>query len=211
MASNMQFSLISRRMIEGLSLNGPFFRSPFPDFYATPLLFLRSERILVCSRPMVIVGITPKSYGAFHFSNRPSEGVSFLQNERQLREASSVQLIMLPGTSYNDSWLLAMEALCANCGGRSGVRPNYRRYRFLQIVHGYKSRYFDRKLPAYRLFSTSGQDESTREDTLWIRAVAVLQHAAADASPWTRGHRRNAAAAPRSAHYSQRVVRCPPV
>ena len=146
-ASNMQFSLISRRMIDKLSPTGPFFRSPFPDFYATPLLFMSSERILILSRPMVVVGITPKSYGAFHFSNRPSEGVKFLQNDRQL-EAASIQTMLLPGTSYNDSWLLAMEALRASTGGATDAVPNYRRYRFLQIVHSYKSRYFDRKQSA---------------------------------------------------------------
>ena len=43
-ASNMQFSLISRRMIDRLSADGPFFRSPYPDFYATPLLFLLAEK-----------------------------------------------------------------------------------------------------------------------------------------------------------------------
>ncbi len=146
-ASNMQFSLISRRMVNQLSSEGMFFRSPFPDFYATPLLFLTSKRILVLSRPMVVVGITPKSYGAFHFSSRPSEGVKFLQNSVQL-ESDSLQAKLLPGTSYNDSWLLAMDALRSFMRSEPGVVPNYRRYRFLQILHVYKNCYFDRKVPA---------------------------------------------------------------
>src|SRR5450755_3768767 len=68
-ASNMQFSLVSRRKIEELSRSGPFFQSPYPDFYATPALFLKSARILICPLPLVIIGITPKSYGFFHFNN----------------------------------------------------------------------------------------------------------------------------------------------
>jgi glycosyltransferase involved in cell wall biosynthesis len=145
-ASNMQFSLISRRLIEELTRSGPFFRSPFPDFYATPLLFLRSERILICPNPMVVVGITPKSYGTFHFSDRASQGATMLHNDRSLKNASSISSMLLPGTSYYDSWLLAMEELRATDDNGASVWPNYRRYRFLQIVHGYKRRYFDRKL-----------------------------------------------------------------
>lgn len=148
-ASNMQFSLISRRMIDRLSADGPFFRSPYPDFYATPLLFLLAEKILICPAPMVVVGITPKSYGAFHGTDRVAQGVKFLGNEGALAEASPARKYMLPGTSYYDSWLLAMESLRKASGGE--IRPNYQRYRFLQIVHGYKARYFDRRFVAAEL------------------------------------------------------------
>jgi hypothetical protein len=148
-ASNMQFSLISRRMIAELSADGPFFRSPFPDFYATPLLFLRSRRTLVLSLPLVIIGITPKSYGASHFGNRPSDGVAFLGNEIELGGSASRDF--LPGTPYYDSWLLAMKALCAELAERRGLRPNYRRYRFLQVVHSYKKCYYDRAVPTSSL------------------------------------------------------------
>jgi glycosyltransferase involved in cell wall biosynthesis len=142
-SSNMQFSLVSRRKIHELSASGSFFRSPYPDFYATPALFLTSNRILMYPEPLVIIGITPKSYGFFHFNNRAADGAKFLQNEGQLAQNSPVRSVMLPGTSYNDSWLLAMEALRENYGEARGMRPNYRRYRFLQIVHAYKKCYVD--------------------------------------------------------------------
>ena len=142
-ASNMQFSLISRRKLFELSRTGPFFQSPYPDFYATPMLFLTSARILIYPEPLVVIGITPKSYGFFHFNNRAADGVKFLKNDERLVGGSSVEFVMLPGTSYNDSWLLAMEALYKNHAGLRGMRPNYRRYRFLQIVHVYKKCYFD--------------------------------------------------------------------
>lgn len=145
-ASNMQFSLVSRRAIRNLSSSGPFFQSPYPDFYATPALFMTSTRILVCPQPLVIIGITPKSYGFFHFNNRAADGVKFLHNDGQLAQDSPIRALMLPGTSYNDSWLLAMEALRRNHGEARGMRPNYRRYRFLQIAHAYKKCYVDRAL-----------------------------------------------------------------
>lgn len=142
-ASNMQFSLISRRKLVELSRKGPFFQSPYPDFYATPALFLTSDRILIYPKPLVVIGITPKSYGFFHFNNRSAEGVMFLKNDQQLSGDNSVESVLLPGTSYNDSWLLAMEALRSNYSEARGLLPSYRRYRFLQILHCYKKFYFD--------------------------------------------------------------------
>ena len=55
---------------------------------------------------------------------------------------------MLPGTSYNDSWLMAMEALRVNHSGQRKMLPNYRRYRFLQIVHSFKRCYYEKSFPA---------------------------------------------------------------
>ena len=142
-ASNMQFSLISRHKIEEMSSNGPFFQSPYPDFFATPALFLKSARILIYPKPMVVIGITPKSYGFFHFNNRAADGVKFLKHDERQPRQSPAEALMLPGTSYNDSWLLAMEALSENHSAAQGMLPNYGRYRLLQIVHSSKKCYFD--------------------------------------------------------------------
>jgi len=150
-ASNMQFSLISRKKIQEMSVTHPFFQSPYPDFFATPALFLTSERILIVPDPMVIIGITPKSYGFFHFNDRATDGAKFLKNDETLLRDAAARSIMLPGTSYNDSWLLANEALVEHCAGDRGMKPNYRRYRLLQIVHGYKKRYYDRLIDAESL------------------------------------------------------------
>lgn len=144
-ASNMQFSLISKKLIHKLSLDGPFFRSPFPDFYATPLLFLESNKTLIYPKPLVIVGITPKSYGTFHFASQPSSGVNFLHNEDVLKAASLEFPDLLPGTSYYDSWYLAMHELQKKCKARLRIHLNLRRYRFLQIIHVYKGDYFNRQ------------------------------------------------------------------
>jgi glycosyltransferase involved in cell wall biosynthesis len=150
-ASNMQFSLISRRKIDEFRSNGPFFRSPYPDFYATPALFLTSNRILVYPDPLVVIGITPKSYGYFHFNDRAADGLEFLHNSAALSEGGRTNPTMLPGTSYNDSWLLANEALRASFAEQRGMLPNYRRYRLLQIIHSYKKRYYEGRLSAEAL------------------------------------------------------------
>lgn len=145
-ASNMQYSLISRGKIEEFSRSGPFFRSPYPDFYATPSLFLSSDKILICPQPLVIVGISPKSYGFFHNNNLTHEGVAFLKNEEELKSDSDVERYRLPGTSYNDSWLLAMQALYLQFGLDRKLTPDYSRYRRLQIMHCVKKHDLDRTL-----------------------------------------------------------------
>lgn len=145
-ASNMQFSLISRRKLEELAVNGQFFHSPYPDFYATPMLFMASEHILVCPDPLVAIGITPKSYGYFHFNRQAADGVKFLNNTGQLESHDMARSVMLPGTSYNDSWLLANLALYENHAKSRGFNMSVENYRRLQIVHGYKHRYYDRSL-----------------------------------------------------------------
>jgi glycosyltransferase involved in cell wall biosynthesis len=152
-ASNMQFSLISRRKIIEMTAQGPFFRSPYPDFYATPMLFLNSSKILIYPVPMVVVGITPKSYGFYHFNNRVQDGTRMLNNERSLSQPTPGSAMLLPGAPYYDSWLLAMEAVRASCAEDEKIVPNYRRYRLLQIINVYKRCYFDRTLPPEGLYA----------------------------------------------------------
>ena len=171
-ASNMQFSLISRRKIMELSHDGAFFHSPFPDFYATPLLFMASKKILVLPRPIAIIGITPKSYGFYHFNNRASAGVEFLHNAEQLKFGLKEIPAMLPGTSYNDSWLMANAALYQNHAKSFGLKPRFNNYRRLQIIHGYKHCYFDRNVDRFD-FLTLVSKMTLAERVLYSPALRV--------------------------------------
>lgn len=133
---NMQYSLFGRPLVEDMLGDGPFFQSPFPDYYATNVMFLKAKRIVIDPEPTVAVGITRKSYGYFLFNNRESEGVAFLHTAAALSDATPGGLAMLPGTNMNNSWLLAMEAMAANYH----LKLNYGRYRRLQIVNVLRSR-----------------------------------------------------------------------
>lgn len=133
---NMQYSLFGRPLVEDMLRDGPFFQSPFPDYYATNVMFLKAKRILIDPEPTVAVGITPKSYGYFLFNNRESEGIEFLNTVAALRDATPGGLPILPGTNMNNSWLLAMESMAANYR----LKLNYGRYRRLQIVNVLRSR-----------------------------------------------------------------------
>ena len=132
---NMQFSAISRKFIQSLNNHGPFFQSPYPDFYAHNVMFLKADRILICPIPLVAIGISPKSYGFFYFNKQEKQGSDFLKNMPSSNTKHRFGDIVLPGTDMNTSWLFAMEAIKANYGLEFNLRVNYRRYRFLQIFY----------------------------------------------------------------------------
>ena len=130
---NMQHSIFSREMVVRLARKGPFFQSPYPDYYATNVLMLTTERILVCPWPLIGIGISPKSFGFFYFNRREGEGVNFLQLAGDPEMVSSLKPVILPGSNMNTSWLLAMETLKRNFPDEIPADVRYDRYRFLQF------------------------------------------------------------------------------
>jgi glycosyltransferase involved in cell wall biosynthesis len=126
---NMQFSVVSRRLIERLEPHGEFFQSLFPDYYATNVCFLHASQIVVDPQPMIVIGVTPKSYGFFHANAREEEGRSFLDAEPTQAP---------PGTNINVGWLSAVEAIEREYGSDFGLTVNRRRYRWLQAVNVYE-------------------------------------------------------------------------
>lgn len=134
---NMQHSIISRRQIEELRFAGDFFQSPYPDYYATNALFWRAERILINPRPLVCIGISPKSFGYYYFNRREDDGTRFL-NTAAMQPGLKAKLAakLLPGSAMNTSWLLAMATLRQNL---DGPRVVYWRYRLTQLLSAYDS------------------------------------------------------------------------
>jgi hypothetical protein len=130
---NMQHSIFSRKLVDRMRAKGPFFQSPYPDYYATNALFLAAEQILVCPLPLVAIGISPKSFGFFYFNQREEEGVAFLQNVAEGPIAARLRPVVLPGTNMNTSWLLAMETLRTNFAAEHPLEVAVGKYRFMQF------------------------------------------------------------------------------
>jgi glycosyltransferase involved in cell wall biosynthesis len=144
---NMQYVLVSRRAIRRLTGRGEFFRSPFPDYYAMNLLFAEAERIAVDPRPRVVIGITKRSYGFFHFNRRENDARALLATDGvdpDIRR--DLAAVVLPGTNINTSWLLAMEALYRRLDRVADMRPNYARYRRLQAIYCEQARHLHRTI-----------------------------------------------------------------
>jgi len=142
---NMQHSAINRNFINLLRDKGEFFQSPYPDFYATNVMFLKAKQILIDPRPLVTIGVTAKSYGNFHFNKKEKQGMDFLKHMPNVESVSRLQSIILPGSTNSTSWLLAMESIKENFGMDFNFKVNYKRYRFLQILNIYKNFYFDKR------------------------------------------------------------------
>jgi glycosyltransferase involved in cell wall biosynthesis len=138
---NMQYSLVKKSFIDSLREKGDFFQSPYPDYYATNVMFLKGRRILVYPWALVTIGISPKSFGYYYFNKKEAEGTEFLKNLPDRQPAEKLRSVILPGTDMNSSWLLAMETVRANYGEEFHLRVNYNRYRFLQIQSNYEFRY----------------------------------------------------------------------
>ena len=141
---NMQYCVVRHDF--AASLPRPFFRSPYPDYYAMCRALCEANSILLCPYPLVTIGITPKSFGYFYFNGIETQGEDFL-HPASLRVASEYDSPRaVPGSRHLTSWLVAMEALGRDCQ-RVGRRvPDYRRYRFLQLEHVYRT-YLMRRLP----------------------------------------------------------------
>jgi glycosyltransferase involved in cell wall biosynthesis len=187
---NMQHSLIRRGFIESLKDKGDFFQSPYPDYYASNAMFLKADRILVVPSPLVAIGISPKSFGYFYFNQREGEGVDFLHNMPDPSVVRELEGRILPGTAMNTFWLLAMETLRRNFATAPSLRVNYRRYRFVQMLHGYLGRYLTRKVPESEFLAMKRM--LTRWErwgpgaALWIAANAMRRFGKLQKSRWVQ-------------------------
>jgi glycosyltransferase involved in cell wall biosynthesis len=171
---NMQYAAVSRELIDRLGRDGPFFQSPYPDFYAMNMMMLNAERILVCPYPLIAIGISPKSFGYYYFNRQEQKGTEFLKNFPDAELSRRLKDIILPGTDMNTSWLVAMETVCMNGGSQAGLRVNYHRYRLLQIIRVYAWFALDREAgaPVVReLWDRLGVLEKLLGMVCWLVAV----------------------------------------
>ena len=138
-AFNMQHFLFSRQFLARVSKFGLFFQGPFPDFYAANISMLMAERIGLLAEPMVIIGISPKSYGYHHFNNNEKEG-AYLLNAAVGVDQTTHELMkqLLPGTNMNSFWLVSVALIAKQLTSRNDLQPNVARYRRLQIKHNLK-------------------------------------------------------------------------
>lgn len=130
---NMQFFLVSRKLVNEMANYGPFYQSPYPDYYAANAIMLKARKILVVPTPLVTIGISPKSFGFYYFNDAEGNGNEFLNNLPDQEMVVRLKKVILPGITMNTSWLIAMETLSVNLGLEYGIKVNYARYRLVQI------------------------------------------------------------------------------
>ncbi len=121
LALNMQTVVVARRALE--CLPAELFKAPFPDFYAINALLLRCGRWVNVEELLVVVGISPKSFGrTLHSSSEQARGIAYLDIETGFDG-------WLPGSEFlNGTYrcLLALQAdFPAELGGSEIDRPAY--------------------------------------------------------------------------------------
>lgn len=73
---NMQTTLFARRAIEKESAG--VFRAPFPDHYLLNALLMVADKWVYLPERLVVVGISPKSFGHYFYSQKAGAGLAYL-------------------------------------------------------------------------------------------------------------------------------------
>jgi glycosyltransferase involved in cell wall biosynthesis len=76
---NMQLTLFSREAVAAVP--GDFFRAPFPDHFALNSMLLRAPRMVVSDERLIVVGVSPKSFGHYFYGGKQREGARYLGSE----------------------------------------------------------------------------------------------------------------------------------
>lgn len=130
---NMQHLLVSRGLVNRMQQHGPFYQSPYPDYYAANALLLLADKPVISPELLTIIGISPKSFGNFLINDDELKGVEFLHNQSDV--PAQLKDVVLPGLTHNTSWLAAMETLQQNLGRDYSLSVSYERYRWIQIAY----------------------------------------------------------------------------
>ena len=112
---NMQATVFSRAA--AARVPAPLFRAPFPDHFALASMLLTSRSWAVVDEPLLVVGLTPKSFGHYAYGSREAQGLSYLGIETDF-----------PGRFAGDSllngmyrWLLLLKEAFPNELGRTTI------------------------------------------------------------------------------------------
>lgn len=73
---NMQTTLVARKVTGKVS--GGLFQKPFPDHYALNALLLTATNWVFSPEKLLVVGVSPKSFGHYVYSNKQTTGLSYL-------------------------------------------------------------------------------------------------------------------------------------
>jgi glycosyltransferase involved in cell wall biosynthesis len=73
---NMQTTLVARRAAE--RIEGGFYQAPFPDHYALNAMLVMGCRWVFTPERLVVVGVSPKSFGHYVYSGKQASGLAYL-------------------------------------------------------------------------------------------------------------------------------------
>jgi glycosyltransferase involved in cell wall biosynthesis len=137
---NSQYMVWKKSFIDSLAHLGPFFQSPYPDYYASLVTMRLAERIVVDPEPAMVIGISPKSFGYYFGTNQVAAGNAMLGLTEAYADAVRSVLpdadhaLGLPGDPHYRNWLLANLTVYKNLPDAFTQGVDLRRYRRIQIL-----------------------------------------------------------------------------
>ena len=185
---NAQHYMYRRAYISSLSALGPFYQSPYPDYYTSFLTFLTAPRIVADPHPRMIIGIAKQSFGFFFMNQREEEGrLRFLGDPIDHEflsggDAATLEAIDHPGVDHMRNWLLASLQLKRRLAGTLEVDVDLRRYGRLQtmemaVLAGHEGR--ARRADYYR-FMRGLSDRNRAFARRTLRAAMTIKRLGAD-------------------------------
>ncbi len=133
---NAQHFLLKASFARLFERVGGLYQSPYPDTFAAIAALTHAKSISVIPKEVVIIGISPKSFGAYYFSGRYKEGYEFLDNANvDMTVRDALRDAILPGDPNNTNWLIAVASARAALGGVVKSEVGVARYRALQILN----------------------------------------------------------------------------
>lgn len=143
---NAQHFLLRSSFVRSFEGDGGIYRSPYPDTFSSVAVLVHAKSIVVVPTESVIIGISPKSFGAYYFSGRHDEGYRFLDNERvEPSVRSLLGDVILPGDRNNTNWLIAAECVREAYPTKLAKQVNFERYRTLQMIGVLRDSYLSRR------------------------------------------------------------------
>lgn len=145
---NAQHFLLSRKLIQRVSKKfGSIYKSPYPDFYSAIVLFNQASSVSIIKEPTVIIGISPKSFGAYYFSGKAEDGFKFLDNKKiDIEFKPWLTNVMCPGDFNNTNWLIAAETARRDLKISPDTAVDLSRYRSIQLYSLFKLHFHEEKL-----------------------------------------------------------------
>lgn len=137
---NSQYMVWKKSFIDSLAHLGPFFQSPYPDYYSSLVAMRLAPRIVVDPEPAMVIGISPKSFGFYFGNNQVAAGNAMLGLTEAYADAVRSVLpgadhaLSLPGDAHYRNWLIANLTVYRNLPEAFAQGVDLRRYRRIQIL-----------------------------------------------------------------------------
>ena len=135
---NAQHYIWKRDFIRRIEGSRRIFESPYPDYYASMVTFMKASSIVVVPDPTIIIGISKKSFGFSLINNMEEQGLHEFFHDKVTPpwfsglEKPAKDAIALRGSPHYRNWLLAAIWARETLKESPNIRIDFKRYHDFQ-------------------------------------------------------------------------------